>query len=160
LREVLAVAEAMPTAIAKLVYLGAYLPADGQSLFDLGLTDADSHLGPVLQVDQAAGLARIPAASLEDLFVADGSPAAIAKLQAQYRDEPLLPLVTPIHLTAASWGVVPKAYVYTREDHAISYGLQQRMTAGIVFASSVTIDTSHSPFLSQPALVVSTLSAF
>ena len=42
---VTAAAELAPAKVAKLVYVGAYLPKDGQSLFDLASTDKDSELG-------------------------------------------------------------------------------------------------------------------
>ncbi len=150
-------AEADPSKIEKLVYLGAYLPQDGQSLIDLAMTDADSQLGAVSVVDQDAGLVRLPSASLKDVFAADGSAAAVKDLESHYRDEPLLPFLTPMHTTKANWGSVPKVYLYTKQDHAVSYGLQQRMTAGVALVGSVDLDTSHSPFLSQPTLTASTL---
>ena len=152
-------AEAAPGKIEKLVYVGAYLPKDGQSLFDLAMTDTDSHLGPASVVDMDAGLVRIPKASLKDVFVADGSDAEVEELEQRYRDEPLVPFVTPVHTSAENWGSVPKVYVYTTQDHAVSYSLQQRMTQGVPLVNSKMLDTSHSPFLSQPALTASVLSA-
>jgi pimeloyl-ACP methyl ester carboxylesterase len=43
-----AVAEKVPSKIEKLVYIGAYLPASGQSLLDLAQTDPDALLGKSL----------------------------------------------------------------------------------------------------------------
>lgn len=153
------VAETSGDEIAKVVYLGAYMPQDGQSLFDLASTDAGSHLGPVLQVDQTNGVAKIPPEDLADIFIADGTTEEVASVTSHYRDEPLAPFVTPVHTTAAGWGAVAKAYIFTKADHAVSYALQQSMTSGVPLAATATIETSHSPFLSQPALVVSTLEA-
>lgn len=153
------VAELAGPRLAKVIYLGAYLPHDGQSLFDLASVDATSHLGPALQVDQTNGLAKLPTENLQDIFIADGTPDEVASVVTHYRDEPLAPFVTPIHTTAAGWGAVPKAYIYTRDDHAISLARQQAMTAGVTMSATATIATSHAPFLSNPALVVSTLEA-
>ena len=151
------VAELKADSIAKLVYLAAYLPKDGQKLLDLALEDADSHSGRNANIDEKNGIADIPNESLQDDFLADGSPAAVAKLKASYRPEPLAGFVAPVKTTAANWGRVMKVYIYTKQDHAVSYALQQRMTAGITLSSTVTLDTSHSPFLSQPAAVVAAL---
>lgn len=151
------VAENMADKVTTLVYLAAYLPKDGEKLLDLALTDMDSHAGKDLVIDEKKGIASIPKDALQDDFLADGSPADLARLQTNYRDEPLAPLATPVHTTAASWGRVPKVYIYTKQDHAISYALQQRMTDQQSFVSTAVIDTSHSPFLSQPKLVTSTL---
>ena len=41
-------AEKIPTRIEKLIYIGAYVPASGQSLFDLALMDKQSLLPPAL----------------------------------------------------------------------------------------------------------------
>ncbi|HTB72406.1 MAG TPA: alpha/beta fold hydrolase [Polyangiaceae bacterium] len=153
------VAENKTDKIAKLVYVAAYLPKDGEALLDLAMTDTDSHSGMNVTIDMADGLAKIPEDDLKDDFLADGSPAELATLQAHYRDEPLAPFVTPVHTTVANWGRLPKVYVYTKDDHAVSYTLQQRMTAGVTFVSTATLDTSHAPFLSQPGLVTSTLLA-
>lgn len=153
------VAEVDGAKLAKIVYLGAYLPKDGQSLYDLASTDATSHLGPALVVDQQNGLAKLASDKLADIFIGDGTPDEIALVVANYRDEPLAPFVTPIHTTAAGWGVVAKAYIYTKDDHAVSLTLQHTMTAGVTMSSTPTIDTSHAPFLSRPDLVVSALAS-
>jgi pimeloyl-ACP methyl ester carboxylesterase len=151
------VAETDGAKIARLVYIGAYMPKDGQTLNDLASSDADSHLGPVLQIDQVNGVAHIPSEDLADIFIADGTPSEIASVVSNYRDEPLAPFLTPVHTTAAGWGAVSKAYVYTKEDHAVSLALQQTMTADVTLAATATLDTSHAPFLSRPDLVTATL---
>ena len=151
------VAEQMPTRIERLVYVGAFLPRDGETLFGLSMLDADSHLGTSIVVDQEHGIAHIPDASLDDVFIADGAADAKATLHAHYRDEPLLPFVTPVHTTPAGWGSVDISYVYTAQDHAVSYAAQQRMTQGLTLVSSAVLPTSHSPFLTQPMLLASTL---
>jgi pimeloyl-ACP methyl ester carboxylesterase len=151
------VAETDGAKIDRLVYIGAYMPKDGQTLNDLASSDADSHLGPVLQIDQVNGVAHIPSEDLADIFIADGTSSEIASVVSNYRDEPLVPFLTPVHTTAAGWGAVSKAYVYTKEDHAVSLSLQQTMTADVTLAATATLDTSHAPFLSRPEMVISTL---
>ena len=151
------VAEVDGAKLAKVVYLGAYVPKDGQSLFDLASTDAGSHLGPALIVDQDNGLAKLPSDKLEDIFIADGTPDEVARVVSNYRDEPLAPFLTPLHTTAAGWGAVAKAYVYTKDDRAVSFALQQSMTADVTMTDTATLETSHAPFLSRPDLVVSAL---
>jgi pimeloyl-ACP methyl ester carboxylesterase len=155
-----AVAEQRPASVASLVYLAAYVPADGQSLQDLGNTDADSLVGPVIAVDTAALTASIPADRLADVFCADCDAARLATLRARYRDEPVVPLGTPVRTTAAGWGSVKKFYLYTEQGRAVSPALQRRMTEGIAWAATRTLPTSHAPFLSAPEGVVEALAAF
>lgn len=143
-------AEARPDRVAKLVYLAAYVPKDGQPILDLANTDADSHIGPAITIDKDHGIASIAKDRLGDIFCADCSPDAQSKLTARYRDEPLPAFVTPVHSTPQNWGRVRKFYVFTRQDHAVSYALQQRMTAGIPWSGTFALDTGHSPFMSAP----------
>lgn len=49
----------MPGSIKKLVYLAAYLPANGQSLLDLAKTDSGCHIGKFLLTDHATASAGI-----------------------------------------------------------------------------------------------------
>lgn len=155
------VAEQRADKIDKLVYVAALLPKDGDSLLALAQTDADSHLqGPALVIDMTAGTADVPMDYLDDVFCADCSTTALQSLHAHYRVEPLAPLAATVHLTAGGFGKVAKYYVYTKQDHAVSYTLQQKMTTGVTIAATASLDTGHSPFLSNPDLVVSTLLGF
>lgn len=154
------VAEQRADQIDKLVYVAAFVPKDGDSLLALAQTDADSHLGPALVVDPTAGTAGVPLDQLDDVFCADCSTAALQSLHANYRVEPLAPLEATVHLTAGSFGKVAKYYVYTTQDHAVSYPFQQKMTAGVTIAATASLDTGHSPSLSDPDRVISTLLGF
>lgn len=153
-------AERNPTKVSRLVYLAAYLPKNDQSLTDLAYTDSGSHLGPALEINGQAGTGHLPSAQLQDIFCADCTSAQVTTIQAKYRDEPLAPMGTKVQLTEAAFGKVPKFYVFTTQDNAVSYGLQQSMTAGVTLAGSATLESSHSPFLSKNADLVKALQGF
>jgi hypothetical protein len=121
---------------------------DGQTVFDLANTDAASHLGKAITIDMQHGIASIPTDRLGDIFCGDCSADALNALVAHYRDEPLGPFVTPVHSTPENWGRASKFYIFAKEDHAVSYDLQQNMTAGVQWTGTVTLDTGQSPFLS------------
>lgn len=144
------VAEAIPGQIEKLVYIGAYLPANGQSLLDLANTDAQSLLGKAL-IFHPATLGVSPD-SLANIFCQDGSTEVKQLLVGRYRDEPLIPLTNRVSLTALNFGRTDKYYIHTLLDHVIGPGLQERMiaTAQIADSKVYSINTSHSPFLSHP----------
>jgi pimeloyl-ACP methyl ester carboxylesterase len=154
------VAEQKPEKVGKLVYLAAYVPKDGETLQAIAAGDKDSRLGPLLRVDGAAGTASLPKDKLKEIFCADCDAAAEGRIASAYRDEPIAPFGAPVHATPAAWGRVPKFYVFTKNDNAVSYPLQRRMTDGVTWAGAATLDTSHSPFLSRPDEVVSTLLGF
>jgi pimeloyl-ACP methyl ester carboxylesterase len=155
-----AAGEARPSRIAKLIYLAALVPADGQSAQGVGASDTGSHSASAIQVNLAAGTVGLPMDQLEDIFCADCSASALATLKANYRDEPLGPLATAIHTTAANWGSLKKSYIYTKQDFAVSYGFQKTMTASGSWVETATLDTSHAPFLSMPSAVVDLLAGF
>jgi pimeloyl-ACP methyl ester carboxylesterase len=151
-------AEDRPEKIERLVYLAAYLPQSGQKLLDLATTDADSHAGRALKVDEKNGIVDVSLDQLADSFLADGSPEAVSALKAHYRPEPLAGFVMPVTTSEARWGAVPKVYFYTQQDRAVSHALQRRMTNGVKLVGTWTFESSHSPFLSQPNEVVEALS--
>lgn len=151
-----AAAERAPERIARLVYVAAYLPQNGQSLYQLSSGDADSRVGRYwTQADpKAYSPATIRADGIVEVFCADCSAADQQALVASHRAEAVPPLGTPVALSSARFGSVPRIYVHTLKDRAVSHGLQQRMLAAAGGAARVvTLDTSHLPMLTQPRAV-------
>ena len=153
-----AAAEARPDGVARLVYLAAYLPASGQSLFDLAMTDGDSQVGEGL-VDHGDGTLGIRPEAFPDLFCADCDDEGRAILMAGYRPEPAAPLATPVELTADRFGSVPRSYLGTSRDLVVSPDLQARMTAATPVDRQLTLATSHAPMLADPAALADALVA-
>ncbi len=147
------VAEQVPSQIEKLVYIGAFLPANGQSLLELSNTDPDSKLGPALSQSADKLLLNVNPAELTNLFIPDGTQAAKDKVVANYRAEPAIPFTNNVALTSAGFGSVEKVYIKTLQDIVISPGLQDRMIAAAGIKTVYEVNTSHSPFLSQPKSV-------
>jgi pimeloyl-ACP methyl ester carboxylesterase len=154
------VAEQEPEHIAKLIFVAGFVPKDGDTALGLAMTDPASHLGKALTVNKDQGIGDVDPSKLIDVFCADCSTAEQAQLQAHYRTEPVAPLATPVHITAANWGAVAKYYVYTKQDNAISYPAQQAQTAQVTFVKTATLYSSHSPFLAHSDALVSALLTF
>ncbi len=116
------VAEAVPDKIRALVYLSAYLPQDGQSLMDLAKTDRDSHMGKpgnlVLAADYSTASINVDAKA--DIFANDANDADRTVIVNSLIPEAAGPQGTPVKLTEAKWGRVPKFYVETTQDHCVS----------------------------------------
>jgi pimeloyl-ACP methyl ester carboxylesterase len=147
------VAERAPERVARLVYVAAYLPANGQSLYELSMTDPDSLVGRYWrQADEKAYTpASIAGAGIAEVFCADCSAADQARLVDGHRAEAVPPLGTPVQLSAARFGSVARVYVHTTQDKAVSYTLQKAMLVRAGGASAVvTLDTSHMPMLTRP----------
>lgn len=150
-------AEAYPSHIQRVVYVGAFLPSDGDTALGLAMTDADSELGPALVFEPERGLVGIQREQFPQLFCADCNAMDLAVLGDKYSDEPLPPLTETIVLSSANFGNVPKYYVFTSEDRVLSPSFQQRMAARWELTATATLETSHSPFFSAPAELVETI---
>jgi pimeloyl-ACP methyl ester carboxylesterase len=64
--------------------------------------------------------------------------------------EALAPLTTPIRISAANYGRVPRAYIECRRDRAVSRSEQRRMATAMPCQRIISMDTDHSPFFSAP----------
>jgi len=150
---VTSVAEKIPSKISKLVYIGAFLPASGQAIADLAMNDPDSKLGPSL-VESADHLTLdVKRENLAYLFINDGSQTDKDRVLANYHAEPAIPFGSKVILTNENFGSVNKVYIKTLQDIVISPALQDRMIAAAGIKSVYAVNTSHSPFLSQPKTV-------
>src|ERR1700743_589931 len=99
-------AETAPKKVKTLVFVAAYLPHDGDSLVSMAQQDADAKIGPHLQIDKEKGIATIEYSARADLF-ANGAPEALRKaIPDLVLPEPLVPLTTPVHVTAGRFGKV------------------------------------------------------
>jgi pimeloyl-ACP methyl ester carboxylesterase len=143
-------AEAAPEKIRSLVYVAAYLPKDGQSLIELGNSDKDSKVGPHLQIMKEKGIIAVEPSARADLFCLDCSEPLRAAIPGLIVDEPLGPLVTPVHLTANRFGAVDKVYIHTAKDQVVSPSLQATMVGATPVRREFTVDTGHTPFLTDP----------
>jgi pimeloyl-ACP methyl ester carboxylesterase len=156
------VAEQAPERLQGLVFVAAYLPASGQSLYQLSQTDADSRVGKHWRQDnpQAYTPASIAPEGVVEVFCADCSTADQQLVRAGQKPEAIPPLGTPVTLSAQRFGSVPRVYVHTTRDNAVSYALQQRMLAAAGGARRVvTLETSHMPMLTQPRAVADAIEA-
>lgn len=153
-----AVAEADPARIQTLIYLAAYLPQDGQSLLSVATHDKDSKAGPALQIDKDAGLATVTPAARAGLFANDAPPQVGAFVASAIVPEPLAPLATPVHLTVRFAGV-DKVYIHTARDQVVSPGLQAAMVAATPVRLEQTLDTGHTPFVTDPNGVATLIEA-
>lgn len=150
---VTSVAEKIPSKINKLVYIGAFLPASGQALGELAMSDPGSQLGP--QISQSADklTLEVTREKLTYLFINDGTQADKDRVLSNYRSEPAIPFGDKVTLTSGNFGSVEKVYIKTLQDIVISPTFQDRMIAAAGIKTVYNINTSHSPFLAQPHTV-------
>lgn len=144
------VAEALPSKVACLVYLAGFLLRNDESLFQLAQTDTQSLVLPNLTVNEAEGYTVISREKASEIFYNTSPKADIDRAVQLLRPEPAAPTFTPLKLTAANFGSVPRVYIHTLRDQTLGPLLQERMVASMPCHSVVSLDTDHSPFFSAP----------
>lgn len=145
-----AAAERSPESIKTLVFAAAYLPRNGDSLVSLAQQDPDAKIGPRLSIDHDKAIAVVEYAARAELFANDGSEGLKAKLPDLILDEPLAPLATAVSVTDARFGQIDKVYIRTALDQVISPAFQDKMIEATPVRSTVTLQTGHLPFLTDP----------
>jgi pimeloyl-ACP methyl ester carboxylesterase len=162
-----AVAEQVPDLLLAVVYLSAFMLPNGMQLFTMLQHETmSSSLGPGLFVgDPAAiGATRINIGSTDDAyrsrlratFYGDVSESEFALAVSQLHCDEPVGAVTPSGITPGRFGMVPRHYIRCTLDRAIPVTGQDHMIAtvdGAIGGKTTihTLESSHSPFLSQPA---------
>ena len=160
-----AAAEAAPELFAGLVYVSAYAPVSGlpAGAYAMSQENAGVRMDGLLKADprKIGGLRidtgdvsqhdQIREAFYNDLD-ADTATAAISLLST---DAPAGIAATAFEVTAARYGAIPHAYVMSTRDNMVRPALQRRLIKEIDAVSArptvvTELDSSHSPFLSQP----------
>ena len=152
-----AIAEKVPNRIEKLIYIGAYVPANGQSLLDLASTDPQSHLGSNLIPSKDQLTLDVVHDSIASIFSQDALPEVQKLVLEKFRVEAAIPFTNKATLTNANFGKVDKYYIHTLQDHVIGMDLQNKMVSAANITKVFSLNTSHSPFLSQPSQVTKLL---
>ena len=142
--------EKVPDRVKALVYLSAFLPQDGEALFDI----EGRNPKPVVPVSMTFDAERISGTIMPDkvqeIFYHDCSDADIADAKAKLRPQALAALMTKVHITPERFGRIPRVYVECTEDRALSIAMQRDMIAKSPPVDVRSLSASHSPFLSMP----------
>lgn len=143
-------AEQRPDKGKTLVYLCAFLLRNGEALLPVVQEDGGSLVLPnlVLAVDQTSATVRPEA--LQETFYGGCSAEDVALARLLLAPEALAPLATPIRVTEANFGRVPRVYIECLRDNAIPPRLQKQMYTTLPCQQVIAMDTDHSPFFSAP----------
>jgi pimeloyl-ACP methyl ester carboxylesterase len=144
-----------PQQIARLIYIAAFLPWDGQSLIDM--TQLPEAAGDAVQanlvVDGDPPVATMPpeAARAGLMHCCDDDQAAWA--QSLRGPQPVAPFTHPASLGGSGrerFAELPRAYVMCLQDRAIKPALQRRMLKAAGCDPVLEIDTDHAVWASRP----------
>ncbi|MBM4779139.1 MAG: alpha/beta fold hydrolase [Archangiaceae bacterium] len=151
------VAERAPSKVRQLVFVAAYLPKTGQSLEALAKGDPTSLVGQNMQFAADSSTVTIKKEALADALAADLPKEVQGFIVAGHKPEPLAPFQGKVTLSDAAFGSVPRSYVFTTADRAVTPSLQQQLVAAWPNTKTASLATGHLPFLSQPQAFVNAL---
>jgi pimeloyl-ACP methyl ester carboxylesterase len=147
-------AQTRPGKISKLVYVTAFLLEDGETLLDVATQDPLALVMPNLVMSADQSSATLKDEVLNEAFYGDCSPSDIALARSLLVPQAGAPFATPVHTTADAWGSVERFYIECLQDRAISIDSQRSMIKKNGVVRVLSMDTSHSPFLSAPQELV------
>lgn len=148
------VAEYRPEKIQKLVYITAFLLADGQSVNDINEINQDAHHRKHLIFSDDFTSAGIEEDAVEESLLEGCSEADVKRAKSLLVSQALQPLVTPVHITDENYGNIPRYYIECLRDKAIVISAQRKMQSRSACENVFTLDSCHSPFFSMPEELV------
>jgi pimeloyl-ACP methyl ester carboxylesterase len=143
-----------PEHVAGLVYVCAFVPADGQSL--AALTQLTEAAGDAVQANMVVAgdppVATMPAEAAPDALMGCCDEEGVAWGIARLRAQAVGPFIDPVSVDgpgAAAFAGLPRAYVMCRQDRAIMPALQRRMLEVAGCDPVIELDTDHMPQISR-----------
>ena len=160
-----------------LVYLAAYLVPNGRSMMEYAVDDPDSLVVQNVEAGlspkmirlltrlfrsgllRAVGAALLPRAMQQHrlkreayraALYADCGDEIVELANALLEAEPNWAGFEPLRITPARYGRVPKVYIECLQDRAVTLSLQRRMQRDTPCDRVFSLESSHSPFFSQP----------
>ena len=150
-------AEYRPEKIRTLVYLAAHLIPNGEAMLPTALGDTESLIASNLVLNEAEGCHMLKHEVFKAALYADCSEADVALAAALLTPEPNAPVATPLNLSDENFGRVARVYIETLQDKGVTPALQKKMYTATSCRKVISMQTSHSPFLSAPEKLVSHL---
>lgn len=146
-----AAAELVPEQIARLVYVTAFLPQDGQSLVDLIRGQDAPGITPALRRNGPPGTTTLDPTLVADILFQDAPPKIRDGALAALVPQPNGGQTEAAHLTPGRFGRLPRAYIFCQDDRTITLPLQRAMERASPCSPTFTLPGGHVPQLTRPA---------
>lgn len=150
-------AEYRPDKIDKLVYLAAYLIPHGKTQREYSLQDTKGVLKPYVKRHESTQSTTLDSDIYKEGLYHDCPDDITALAKVLLGHEPMITGVTPLKLSEANFGRVPRYYIACTEDRAVTPFIQEKMYSELPCKKVYEMPTSHSPFFSDPAGLVDIL---
>ena len=148
-------AELAPERVRSLTYLSAFLLPAGSSF--LSATEGVSGSAVLDNLEADADGVRVRAEALHDAVAHDVPRADFEAGASLLVPEPRGPLASPLEITRAHFGRVPRHYIECTEDRAVPLSLQRGMHGAWIMDGIHGLSCSHAAMLSRPVELASTL---
>ena len=148
-----AVAEKIPAKIGSLFYLGAFLPGNGDSLMSLTMQDKQSILGAAIVPSADHLTLDVQKDKVISIFCQDADQQTQKMVLARFKIEFAIPFGDAVTLSDSNFGNVKKYYIYTLLDRAVGIDLQHKMVAAATVQKEFSVNSGHSPHITQPHAV-------
>lgn len=145
--------------ISRLVYLTAALPGNGQCRLDVLEGMEGSYLEDVRVISADGKTMTILEDGIKPAFYGDCDDETVAWIMERLTPQSTEIQKTPVSTSPERWGAIPRAYILCTEDRAIPIKNQEYFCKNHPCDPVVTMNTSHSPFMSEPQALANHLHA-
>jgi len=150
-------AENCSSRVRRSVYLSAFLVPDGGSVGAVASRDKKTLIPRAVLRDAVTNTSSVNPTFAREVFYEDCTAEDIRIALQLLSPEPGVMNRHQMKLSAQAYGKVDRAYIECTQDRAISIETQREMQAASSCSRVITLEASHSPFLSQPAAVANAL---
>ncbi|MEM9742511.1 MAG: alpha/beta fold hydrolase [Pseudomonadota bacterium] len=150
-------AEQRPEAVERLVFLAAFIPETGASPAAMAQATEPTLFSQNLSFRD--GVMHIDPAVIETAFFADCDAAVVALARGCLVPQPAAVLRGEAVLSEAHFGAVAKSAIVCTQDETIAIADQKQMSERAGIGECIVLDSSHSPFFSQPQALATHLDA-
>jgi pimeloyl-ACP methyl ester carboxylesterase len=151
------VAEFRPDKIEKLVYLAAYLIPNGKTQLEYSMQDTEGILKPFVTLNTETNSSTLHSDIFKEGLYHDCEDSITELAKLLLSSEPIESGITPLQLTNENFGSVPRVYIECTQDRAVTPFIQQKMYTETPCERIYSMNTSHSPFFSEPKELVDIL---
>lgn len=144
--------------VASLVFLDAFMPNNGESVFSLAekFAPEGTPLGKTLILSQDHKTISLNFEKIGELLYHDCSPADLANTKTRLRPGPVAMLATPARLSQQNYGAIPKFYILCTEAKDMD---KSTLSGNVPCEEVFKIASSHSPFFSMPGKLAEILTS-
>jgi pimeloyl-ACP methyl ester carboxylesterase len=143
------VAEYMPNKIQMLVYLTAFLPQHGESLFQMIDSQPPTKFSKMMKRVPEENAFYLSMRAVKSFAYHLCDNVWVERAKKRLCVEPLSPYDAPVFLSPEKFGSLPKTYIECTADRAILIEFQRKMSARTL-CQTFTLGSDHSPFYSDP----------